>query len=49
MMYNLTDRKKTILKLTSLLAARNILTMERLRKEAYNTIILVVLHHSLVN
>ena len=44
--YNLTERKKTILKPTTLLTACNILTMERLRKEAYNTIILVVLHHN---
>ena len=44
--YNFTDRKKTILKPTSLLALCNILTMELLRKEVYNTIILVVLHHN---
>ena len=44
--YNLTERMKTILKPTTLLAACNIPTMERLRKEAYNTIILVVLHYN---
>ena len=44
--YNLTERKKTILKRTTLLTACSILTMERLQKEAYNTIILVVLHHN---
>ena len=44
--YSLTDREKTILKPTRLLAAYNILTMERLREEAYNTIILVLLHHN---
>ena len=41
--YNLTDRKKTILKPTTLLAACNTLTREQLRKEAYNKIILVFL------
>ena len=40
--YNLTDRKKTILKPTTLLAACDTLTMERLQKEAYNKVILVV-------
>ena len=39
-------RKKTILKPTTLLTACNIFTMERLQQEAYNTIILVVLHHN---